>query len=66
MIYDVEISEVLVYNLTIEANDKETAECKAREYINGRICDGVDEYKYGEYIGDIKIKNIKIKNIRYN
>lgn len=55
MIYDVEISKVRVYNLTIEADDEETVECKARGYLNGEVYDGVNEYKYGEYIGNIKI-----------
>ena len=60
MIYDVEISKVRVYNLTIEADDRETAECKARGYLNGKVYNGVDEYKYGEYIGNIKIENVFI------
>lgn len=55
MIYDVEITRVRVYNLTIEADSEETAECKARGYLNGKVYDGVNEYKYGEYIGHIKI-----------
>ena len=60
MIYDVEISKVRVYNLTIEADDRETAECKARGYLNGKVYNGVDEYTYGEYIGNIRIENVFI------
>ena len=60
MIYDVEISRVRVYNLAIEADDEEIAECKTRGYPNGKVYNGVNEYKYGEYIGNIKLKNVFI------
>ena len=60
MLYNVEVKEVTVYNISVEAETKEEAERKAERTMNLHTREELDELIVQLYYEDIEAKEWKI------